>query len=34
VEDKPGVGVGCEWTVKKMLTEIKKAHPEFDIKAW
>jgi len=34
VEDKPGVGVGCEWTVKKMLTEIKKANPEFDIKAW
>jgi len=31
---KPGVGVGCEWTVRKMLRVTKKAHPEFDEKGW
>jgi len=33
-EDKPGIGIGCEWTVKKMLRVIKEANPEFDQKAW
>jgi len=34
LEDKPGIGIGCEWTVKKMMQVIKKANPEFDQKAW
>jgi len=32
MEDKPGVGIGCEWTVRKMFRVIKKTNPEFDQK--
>jgi len=33
-EEKPGIGIGCEWTVKTILRMIKKERPEFDPTSW